>query len=126
MHERVVWLFFASLLGPVIGIAFCWGTWSRRTYRDARRRRIVQAGLAIGSFAVLFAAMLPPMAMLPFHMGGGARETLAGAAMVAGVGAPPIAAVLLGFGYGMERWLGIACVLLALAADLAMLVGAAA
>lgn len=124
MHERVVWVFFASLLGPVVGIAFCWGAWHRRSYRDARRRRVAQAGLVVGSFAVLFAAMLPPVATLPFHMQGGAGETLAGVGMAAGVAAPPIAAVLLGFGYGLERWLGIACVLLALAADLAMLLGA--
>ena len=123
MHDRFVWVFFASLLAPIVGIAFCWGAWQRRTYLDARRRRVAQAGLAVGSFAVLFAAMLPPMAMLPFHMQGGARETLAGVGMVTGVAAAPIAAVLLGFGHGLERWLGIVCVLLALAADISMLVG---
>ncbi len=126
MHGRLLlWGFFASLLVPVIGIAFCWGAWGRRSYADPRRRRVAQAGLVLGSFAVLFAAMLPPTAMMSFPMGERVRYTVAGVAMVAGVAAPPIAAVLLGFGYGLERWLGIVCVLLALAADLAMLVGAA-
>lgn len=121
--QRLVWMFFASLLGPVIGMASCWSTWVRRRYRDLRRRRIVQVGLALGSVAVLFAAVLPLAAMLPLHMRGRTGETMTELGMMAGVAAPPVAAVLLGFGYGMERWLGIACVVLALLADLAMLVG---
>ena len=125
MHgQLMVWVFFASLLVPVIGIAFCWGAWRGRPYGDARRRRIVQAGLVAASFSVLFAAMLPLVAMMPVHLREGVGNAVAGVGMVAGVAAPPLAAVLLGFGHGMERWLGIACVLLALAADLAMLVGA--
>ena len=126
MHARLLlWGFFASLLIPVIGLVFCWGAWQRRPYADARRRRIVQAGLVLGSFAVLFAASLPLIATLSLPMGEGLSNAIAGAGMVAGVAAPPIAAVLLFFGYGLERWLGILCVLLALAADLAMLVGTA-
>lgn len=126
MHNRLLlWGFFASLLVPVIGIAFCWGTWQRRAYADPRRRRVAQAGLVVGSLAVLFAATLPPLAMMPFHMRESVGDAVAGTAIVVGVGAPPVAAVLLGFGYGLERWLGIVCVLLALAADLAMLVGSA-
>ena len=126
MHGRLlVWVFFASLLMPVIGIGLCWGAWRRRTYVDARRRRIAQAGLGFASFAVLFAATLPLLAMMPMHLRGGVGDAVAGVGMVAGVAAPPIAAVLLGFGYGLERWLGIVCVLLALAADLTMLVGTA-
>ena len=126
MHGRLLmWVFFASLLAPVIGIAFCWGSWRGRSYADARRRRIVQAGLAVASFAVLFAVTLPLLAMMPVHLRQGVGDAVAGVGMVVGVAAPPIAAVLLGFGYGLERWLGIVCVLLALAADLAMLVGTA-
>ena len=121
--QWLVWIFFASLLVPMVGLAFCWRAWLGHRYADPRRRRIVQAGLVLGSFAVLFAAALPVAAVLPMHLSGGAGEVLAGGAMVLGVAAPPLAAVLLAFGFGRERWLGIACVLLALAADLAMILG---
>ena len=126
MHARLfVWGSVVALLVPVIGMALCWGAWHRRPYADRHRRRAAQAGLILGTFAVLFAAMLPPFAMLPFHMQENLGDLLAGIGILTGVAAPLIAAVLLGFGYGLERWLGIACVLLALAADLAMLLGAA-
>ena len=124
MHARLlVWGFFASLLVPVLGLVLCWRAWQRRTYPDARRRRVAEAGLAVGTFAVLFAGMLPLLAMLPLHMRESAGDAVAGIGMATGVAAPPIAVVLLGFGYGLERWLGITCVLLALAADMVMLVG---
>ena len=124
MHgQQLVWVFFASLLIPVVGLAFCWRAWLAHSYPDRRRRRIVQAGLVVGSVAVLFAAALPLAAMLPVHIQGSLGEALTGGAMVMGVSAPPLAAVRLAFGFGRERWLGIVCVLLALAADLAMILG---
>ena len=125
MHDRVlVWAFFASLLVPVIGMAFCWRAWRARRYPEQKRRRVAEVGLAVGSLAVVFAAALPVVAVLPLHAGGGASELLAGVGMAAGVAACPLAVALLAFGFGLERWLGIVCVLLALAGDMAMLVGA--
>lgn len=121
--QILVWGFFAALLVPVIGMAFCWRAWLGRQYPEAKRRRVVQTGLAVGSFAVVFAAALPAVAMLPVHMQGGLSEAIAGLGMVSGVSACPLAVVLLAFGYGRERWLGIVCVLLALAGDLAMILG---
>lgn len=126
MHDQlIVWAFFALLLIPVGGIAVCWASWRRRAYADQRRKRVAQTGLAVGSFAVLFAAALPIVATLPLHMHGGLGEAGAGVGVSAGVAACPLAVVLLAFGFGLERWLGVASVALALAADLAMLVGAA-
>lgn len=126
MHDQlIVWAFFALLLIPVGGIAVCWVSWRRRIYVDQRRRRVAQTGLAVGSFAVLFAAALPILATLPLHMHGGLSEAVAGAGISAGVAACPLAMLLLAFGFGLERWLGTACVALAFAANAAMLVGAA-
>ncbi len=125
MHgQTLVGAFFAALLVPVIGMAFCWRAWRKRAYPERKRQRVAHAGLAVGSVAVVFAAALPAFAMLPVHLQSGASEMLAGIGMVAGVAACPLAAVLLGFGFGLERWLGMACVLLALSGDMAMLLGA--
>ncbi len=123
MHERlIVGVSSVVLLLPVAGLAMCWRSFLRRPYASRRRRISAASGLAVGSFAVVFAALLPLLAMLPVH-GGEIAVALAGAGMAAAMTACPLAIALLAFGLGRERWLGIGCVLLALLADLLMLVG---
>jgi len=82
-------------------------------------------GLAIASFAAVFTALIPVLATIPIHVNQSVLGFALSALFLSGLGACPIAAILLAFGRGTERILGIATMLFSFGIDMVLAAAAA-
>jgi hypothetical protein len=113
-------VFFVLLAIPCILFVFCWIAWKRRVYLSQKRRKFARLGLIFGSYAALSVLILPISMAVLIHGQEGIRQMAMSGWFISALASCPVAMVLLGFGMGMERWLGICSAAICFVVDICL------